>query len=315
VEVATLADFLQKDMGKGASKRIENRIVILPPAAGGLNNGMLDGQADYREGVDYDVADKWFDETGTSRRLRIWDNESIPDNMRVIRQIDCRPYLDDDEEEQEHRDSRRLWCWYELSKVIDTQELKAAAKPVLLDIHSKDMASVMEKIVAALKLSKELQTALVVAARFHDMGKQCELWQRSIGNFNPAPPWLAKSGRGMRPLDITKYRHELGSLVQIVSEEEFQKLDEDMKDLVMHIIAAHHGRARPHFPDDESFVPKLNGQSMNEILYTISRRFAQLHRKYGRWGLAYLESILRAADYETSANPTEFALLTKESEK
>jgi CRISPR-associated endonuclease/helicase Cas3 len=31
------------------------------------------------------------------------------------------------------------------------------------------------------------------------------------------------------------------------------------------------------------------------------RRFARLQRKYGRWGLAYLESLVRAADYAVSA--------------
>ena len=33
-------------------------------------------------------------------------------------------------------------------------------------------------------------------------------------------------------------------------------------------------------------------------------RFAKLQRKYGRWGLAYLESLLRAADYAASSSPS-----------
>jgi len=36
----------------------------------------------------------------------------------------------------------------------------------------------------------------------------------------------------------------------------------------------------------------------------VPQRFPRLQRKYGRWGLAYLESLLRAADYAASANPS-----------
>jgi CRISPR-associated endonuclease/helicase Cas3 len=38
----------------------------------------------------------------------------------------------------------------------------------------------------------------------------------------------------------------------------------------------------------------------------VPRRFARLQRKYGRWGLAYLESLLRAADYAASSQPSQF---------
>ena len=41
------------------------------------------------------------------------------------------------------------------------------------------------------------------------------------------------------------------------------------------------------------------------LLAEIPRRFARLQRTYGRWGLAYLESLLRAADYAASAHPSQ----------
>ena len=36
------------------------------------------------------------------------------------------------------------------------------------------------------------------------------------------------------------------------------------------------------------------------------RRFVRLQRRFGRWGLAYLESLVRAADYKASADPSAF---------
>ena len=79
-----------------------------------------------------------------------------------------------------------------------------------------------------------------------------------------------------------------------------------MKDLALHLIAAHHGRARPHFATDEAFDPERPMSDAEALAIETPRRFARLQRKYGRWGLAYLESLLRAADWAASAAPSEF---------
>ena len=76
--------------------------------------------------------------------------------------------------------------------------------------------------------------------------------------------------------------------------------------MVLHLIAAHHGRARPHFPADEAFDPDQPSALTDSVAREVPRRFARLQRKYGRWGLAYLESLLRAADWAASANPSRF---------
>ncbi|HEV8259694.1 MAG TPA: hypothetical protein VGQ19_02925, partial [Burkholderiales bacterium] len=67
-------------------------------------------------------------------------------------------------------------------------------------------------------------------------------------------------------------------------------------DLILHLIAAHHGRARPHFEfgawDSERHTTVQNAEAAQEVL----RRFGRLQQRFGRWGLAWLESLLRCAD-------------------
>ena len=128
-----------------------------------------------------------------------------------------------------------------------------------------------------------------MAAEFHDLGKRRELWQRSIGHMLPKNPkpedWLAKSGGRMKlPGFRTDYRHEFGSLLDIQSEPEFEKLSDDMKELVLHLIAAHHGRGTPHFSPEEVFDPEPNRKNLEEIAVGAIQRFARLQRKYGAGG-------------------------------
>ncbi len=100
-------------------------------------------------------------------------------------------------------------------------------------------------------------------------------------------------------------RHEFGSLMDIQHEERFTQLSDELKDLVLHFIAVHHGRGRPHFSTDEAFDPERPQREADDVAMSVPQRFARLQRKYGRWGLAYLESLFRAADWAASANPTE----------
>jgi CRISPR-associated endonuclease/helicase Cas3 len=113
---------------------------------------------------------------------------------------------------------------------------------------------------------------------------------------------LAKAGPDLTPRSLSEpYRHEFGSLLDAEKEAEFRKLSRDEQDLVLHLIAAHHGRARPHFAADESFDPDATLDESQRITAEVPCRFARLQRRFGRWGLAYLESLLRAADYAASA--------------
>src|SRR5262249_27240904 len=141
-------------------------------------------------------------------------------------------------------------------------------------------------------------------ARFHDLGKARKVWQQSIGNRNYPKEVLAKSGGTMKPTELNDYRHEFGSLLDIQKEPEFTSQPDHVRDLILHLIATHPGRGRPCFADHEAFDPERSEAAAVAVAREVPTRFARLQRKYGRWGLAYLESLLRAADAEASANPT-----------
>ena len=162
--------------------------------------------------------------------------------------------------------------------------------------HLQSAADFARLLVAKLGLSDPEASAVTLAAWWHDLGKNRAVWQRSIGNPDYPRQVLAKSGGKMRPVDLTNYRHEFGSLIDVSSLTQFLELKTEVQDLVLHLIAAHHGRARPHFPLDEAFDPERSEEAAARVAREVPRRFARLQRKYGRWGLAYIESLVRAAD-------------------
>jgi CRISPR-associated endonuclease/helicase Cas3 len=294
VQVTTLERLIE-----AGKEELYYRTVLLPPKAGGLENGMLVSDSEHAN----DVADQWRDDQGHPWRIRVWDDDPMPDGMRLIRTINVRPEADEFEEEGE-APGRRLWHWYERPGRADTEGSQSAQKPVLWQVHTDDVVRNATAIAKKL-LPEDLRQAVILAARWHDFGKRRKLWQRDIGNPQPENR-LAKSGGRMRPRDLSPFRHEFGSLLDVESEPEFLHLSNDMKDLVLHLIAAHHGRGRPHFPQEEVFDPEPKGRDAAAIAAEVPRRFARMQRKYGRWGLAYLESLLRAADYAASANPSAF---------
>lgn len=285
---------------KSGRDRLADATVLLPPSAGGLSDGRLDGDSPTAD----DVADEWFTQEDPPRKRRIRAiGAAIPSDYRKIRTIDLDP--DRDERAEEESEVGVFWDWYELPGAADNQGSLAARLPVLLEVHSGDVERRAESIARNVGLPENLLRCVRIAARLHDQGKRRGRWQRSIGNFDPDRV-LAKAGRGMRLMELRNYRHELGSLRDAMADREVLALEELDRDLVLHLIAAHHGRARPHFPAEEIFDPEASTEEARAIATEAVLRFARCQRRFGRWGLAYLESLLRAADYAASASPARF---------
>jgi len=306
VEATTLEKLIAGDR-KQREEELASCTVLLSPQCCRPVDGLFTPEGALAVDGDGDVADEWrgVDEKNAERHLRsrLLGVGEAPRGMRLIRTV-WLPSPSGDGEEDATAEQQQPWRWYEVPRGGDSEGSLAATKPVLLDVHSADVEREAHSIVRALGLEEEMGKAVVLAAKLHDLGKVRRVWQRSVGNAGGGVV-LAKSGGRMAPRELTRYRHELGSILDAERGHLLDTLGPGGKELALHLIAAHHGRGRPHFPEGELFDPEVSGVDFGEVGLRTVERFATLQRRYGRWGLAYLESLVRAADYAASAHPSQ----------
>ncbi len=147
-----------------------------------------------------------------------------------------------------------------------------------LDLARKSAQALLQH----LPLSPGLADIVESAAARHDVGKQDARWQTALGNTNLAVP-LAKSRRPAFDVRFNDgYRHELGSVVM---------LDGQLSPLERHLVAAHHGWARPGFSEKARAKPG-SASAADQI----AQSFVHLNACFGLWGVAYLEALVKSAD-------------------
>jgi CRISPR-associated endonuclease/helicase Cas3 len=331
VELLKLSELI-----KGRENRIAHRTVVLPVEAGGLTEeGTLDGSVKERA-VDVAESDttrmrlilKCRDDFYTVQRLDSIESHEDETEDRAQTEKPCKSPRDaaaqiareesiarknkmvvsllvplqepPDGAEDEAERVFLLLLKQRKEEARDNPETAPSEKQPTLDEHTKQVVTQATRIGEALGLPKDLKQALVIAAKWHDRGKARRIWQRAIYNTNAEP--LAKPGlRGMKPL--RGYRHEFGSLLDAAKSDEVMQHPE--RDLILHLIAAHHGRARPHFESD-AFGQERTTRENEETAHEVMRRFARLQQRFGHWGLAWLESLLWCADVAASRESAQF---------
>ena len=201
---------------------------------------------------------------------------------------------------------------------------------ILLTEHLRRVASRAAAIAAAVGLPDNLVEQFNQAGMLHDLGKADARFQSLLFGGSPNEAWLrpnmlAKSKRAAqthadRRRDFAhselprNFRHELLSL-QLVEQAGWHS-----SDLVLHLVASHHGHARPWMPpciDDDAPDVDLRMLGIDYVLHDrnesidtrartgIAERFWRVQRYHGVWGTALLESVLRIADQQISHEESE----------
>jgi CRISPR-associated endonuclease/helicase Cas3 len=214
----------------------------------------------------------------------------------------------------------------------DDDLMSAAEQEVALEDHSQLVCRVAQRLADSC-LPESLREAVSLAALWHDAGKldprfQLMLWQGDEVRWAAAEVPIAKSAslpasparrRMIREASGLPegFRHEMLSLTLAGR---FAPLpdDENLRDLVLHLVASHHGHGRPFPPVCSDPSPpdvrcRLGGTEIllqqaerrsapppHRIDSGVPERFWRLTRRYGWWGLAYLEAVLRLADWYAS---------------
>ena len=280
--------------GEAALPALECATVLLPGEAGGLSpEGLPDENA---PGPVEDVAD-------TEARMRYvapCPPGTLPDwvegaiELRVPFEGEGDDGASDDEAGEDAR--CLVYAKRRAEAGVHAGALDATART--LDAHSAAVAAAARRIGEALALPAGLVDALACAGRWHDAGKARAAWQRAAG-APPGGPALAKPPRGrLRPAWLGGYRHETGSLADA---ERALPPDLAHRDLVLHLVAAHHGWARPTFAGAHQLDPESTARANAACARRAARRFARLQAEHGPWRLAWLEALLKAADAHVSA--------------
>lgn len=200
---------------------------------------------------------------------------------------------------------------------------------VPLSAHLRNVGSMAGGFAERVGLAPDVASDIRLAGQWHDVGKIDPRFQRLLyggSEFKTlvqSEP-LAKSAMGLgdwrareRAEELSRYprgaRHELMSVALMESAGHGIAGRAMDWELVLHLVASHHGRCRPLAPcvADPSPVEaewELDGvavrassvHGLERLDSGVGERFWHLVRRYGWWGLAWLETLLRLGDHRQS---------------
>ena len=222
----------------------------------------------------------------------------------------------------------------------DEDPLSGMGGIVSLSDHLRHVTAKASSLCAALNVERAARGAVVRAARWHDLGKAHEVFQdtmrRGVGGQAVEPGVLLAKTAGRPRHSRPYFRHELASALAFLVHEGWSR----DADLVAYLIAAHHGKVRLNLralpreaaPNDGRAGTRFargvwEGDKLppvaleagerwegGNLLLSImelgwddvsreswTERTRELLARFGPFRLAWLETLLRLADWRASA--------------
>ena len=233
---------------------------------------------------------------------------------------------------------RRTEARKDLMPALDDGEDDASRlgreRPVTLDDHTAHVMATLVQALNSVHITLDNEVYAVAAQR-HDWGKADDRFQALLRGTDrndawllvrPSTPLLLAKSAGMPKTPSERkaahkrsrlpdgFRHEMLS-AQIAERAGIPEKVAEERELILHLMEAHHGFARPFAPvalDDEPPDVELRGVLLtgadrkesfpHRLDSGVADRFWALTRRFGWWGLAYLEALLRLADQQASSD-------------
>ncbi|MGH9488830.1 MAG: type I-G CRISPR-associated helicase/endonuclease Cas3g [Terriglobales bacterium] len=268
-------------------------VLVVSAGAGGLStSGLLDSTVETEApGADNMTPEEWAKEGAAQVPFRVEKDAEPPQDGEWQETWRCVLRRDEDGSPLE---------WLSVQERLAESNGDDDAAEGWKQLLAKHVAAVERHaaaIAADLALPPDLADALRQAARLHDEGKRAPRWQRAFRAPRDGQIW----GKTRGPIDfglLDHYRHEFGSLLAAEQDPALCGLAGELRDLVLHIIAAHHGWARPVI--GTSGCEQLPPSALAEEARAVALRFGRVQKRWGPWGIAWIEALLRAADQAAS---------------
>ncbi|MGC8516023.1 MAG: type I-G CRISPR-associated helicase/endonuclease Cas3g [Thermoplasmata archaeon] len=204
----------------------------------------------------------------------------------------------------------------------DTSSLTAEME---LENHSTMVANMAREFATLAGIPDHAIRNIEISAKLHDIGKADPRFQAWLAGGDPGYVEKGRLLAKSREIYANDYnairmarvnagypagaRHECYSVAMIVENQNLAK-DASDRELVKYLVGTHHGRGR-------AVMPAVDDNGMEEVKFSFNgtevrfkgkhnlerldsgwtELFWEITRKYGYWGTAYLETIVRLADH------------------